>query len=570
MSNLTQNCSPLTKVGADYVRELIAPSGASNCDGPPDGSDNGAATAKTRDQVVVSQPTWLPDSSWDFVTFVTPYHAQQVVVAAFPTGNDAAEVRQWIRYTINSIPAQSWWDAQLPAWHNPADYSIYNDAGVPVVVPIPLAVGFACPRILRSLFAGLDKDAEITRMVREVRRWGRYVTIAPVANATQLKGRLISASLQFNSALNPHRLPDATSDGMVPDPDDPSRSILAPTMERLSANAVRYNDGTGSVTDFPQTAGGPGTSIMSIYPWAILDVSGNLIASAFTPIRVFIISNSPNSMLQWFNDLTGQPIAQVNGAEPLAFDFRVNFPTLLNEPVMDNQWLARYSTTPDFSFPALQQADDKSYTNGFIEGCTARVGFGKDHLDYVATREWRPLIRAPPTGIVQQPMAGTKFDLVDPSGKWQVIYATAIDPAASFSLIFGAHYQFCSETDQLFQLFKRPPTDYDCGALDLARELQAKLPHSYPAAFNDGGILPMLLSRVVRAGVTHIPTVVNSLAGALTRTLQSVGTADRVVGYPNQYVALGGNSVSNLPNGNGNGNRKRVNRKNGAQRAKLA
>lgn len=563
MSSLHQSCAPLTKVGADYVRELIAPSGSSNCDGPPDGSDNGAAAAKTRDQVVISMPTWFPDSSWDFVTFVTPYYAQQVVVAAFPTGNDAAEVRQWVRHTINSIPTTSWWNGQLPSWHNPQDYSIYDDSGAVVIVPFPLAVGFICPRILRSLFQELTPDAQITTMVREVRRWGRYVTIAPVANATQMKGRLVSASLQFNSALNPHKLNSASSDDMVPDPDDPTRSILSPTLTLDGPNWARYNNGAGTTTRF-QIGAAP-TFFYDTYPWAITDPSGVQLTAPNQLIRIMISATGAMLHLSWVMPDTSAVIVTASGFEPVTLDLRVAFPTLLNEPVVDAQWLARLSTTPDFSFAALQQADDKSYTNGFIEGCTARVGFGKDHLDYVATREWRPLVRAPPSGFVAQPMLATKFDLVDPSGKWQIIYATAIDPAASFSLILGAHYQFCSETDQLFQLFKRPPTDYDSGALDLARELQAKLPHSYPAAFNDGGILPGLLGRVVRAGITQIGPVVSNLTNSLLGSLQNIGTADRVIGYPNQYVAVGGNAVSEFvprkntkPKRKGNGNGQRA------------
>lgn len=565
MSNLHQSCAPLSKVGADYVRELIAPSGSSNCDGPPDGSDNGAAAAKTRDQVVISRPTWFPDSSWDFVTFVTPYYAQQVVVAAFPTGNDAAEVRQWVRFVVNSIPASAWWNGQLPSWHNPQNYNIFNDAGALVVVPFPLALGFICPRILRSLFAELSPDAQITTMVREVRRWGRYVTIAPVANATQMKGRLISSSLQFNGALNPHVLAPVSTEDMVPDPDDSARSILTPMLTHDQPGWARYDNGAGTETRLPV---GPAPVVFSdTYPWAIYTSTGVQLLTAGQMFRVIITLSGGELYLTWSNPLTGEVLMAASGPEPVTFNLRVNFALLLNEPVVDSQWLARLSTTPDFSFPALQQADDKSYTNGFIEGCTARVGFGKDHLDYVATREWRPLVRVPPAGVVAQHLSATKFDLVDPSGKWQVIYATAIDPAASFSLILGAHYQFCSETDQLFQLFKRPPTEYDCGALDLARELQTKLPHSYPAAFNDGGILPSLLGRVVRAGITQIGPVVNTLANSLLGSLQSIGTADRVIGYPNQYVAMGGNAVSGLQTtrptkakrkGNGNGQRAKL------------
>lgn len=199
---MTDECQPCTDCGAQYVQEIVAPSGPTSCDGPPDGSDISAAVAKTRDQVVVAKPDFL-DGTWDFVTFLTPYYAQQVVVVAFPTGIDTSSLRPLIRNVVNSIPTPMWWAKQLPAWHNPADYTIFGDNGEEMSMPFSFAVGWSCPRIIRPLMDGLKPDVPFVTMVREVRRWGRYLTITPVANATQLKGRIVSSSLQFNSALNP-------------------------------------------------------------------------------------------------------------------------------------------------------------------------------------------------------------------------------------------------------------------------------------------------------------------------------------------------------------------------------
>lgn len=196
-------CQPCTDNGAQYVQEVVAPSGATSCSGPPDGCDQSATKGKTRDQFVLSKPDFLPDESWDMVAFLTPYYVQQLVVVAFASTVSPSQIRTYLRYFLNSVPAEAWMKKQLPGWHDPADYTIYDDNGN-VVAGVPtMGVGWHCPRLLRNLFPDFGKSPRFVELIREARRWGRYLTITPVANATQFKGRIASASLQFNSALNP-------------------------------------------------------------------------------------------------------------------------------------------------------------------------------------------------------------------------------------------------------------------------------------------------------------------------------------------------------------------------------
>lgn len=542
------NCQPTTECGAQYVQEVVAPSGPTNCDGPPDGSDISAAVAKTRDQVVVAKPTFI-EGTWDFITFLTPYYAQQVVVVAYPTGQDTSIIRPLLRNVINSIPTPDWWAKQLPAWHDPNDYVIFDDQGDVMGGPFNFAVGWSCPRILRELMAPLTDDVQLIRMVREVRRWGRYMTISPVANATQLKGRIVSSSLQFNSALNPLKTLNST-----PGQSGEEFQSFQPTWTASSLSG-QYFDG---VTTYQlQSTGEPSTTISNVYPFDIYDMAGELVIPASTVHQVTLLWLNLNSGNIGFTmSLSGQPIATVSGISPVFVNLQVRGDVPLpNVTISDT--LARYTITPDFAFSALQQADDKSYTANYIEGVFSRQAYGKGHLDYTSTREWRPLVRSGTSNSIKVTQVGIKYDLVDLSGKWHIDYCANIDPEASFALVYGTHYQFCAETDQPFQLFKKPPPELDDGALQLAKCLQVALPHSYPAKFNDGGILPSLLKSLVSVGRKAIPGVVRALTGSIATSIREVGTSDRLIGYPSQYVAYGGNSPQlldkSMPFGNGNG-----------------
>jgi hypothetical protein len=229
--------------------------------------------------------------------------------------------------------------------------------------------------------------------------------------------------------------------------------------------------------------------------------------------------------------------------------------------------IARYSITPEFSFEALLQSDEKSYSNNWIEGATSRQARGKSYMEFTACREWRPLIRAgQSTTSVVIDSASVKRDLVDLSGKWHIDYVTNADSKASVLVIYGTHYQFCGETNSELQLFKQPPPPSDEGAIKMAEMLEAALPHTYPAKFNDGGILPLIMAQVKRVGTAGLTGMARSIVSQLLGGVKSIGTADRLIGYPSMSTTYGNNAVALMEyngNGNGNGNGKRGNGRNG-------
>lgn len=548
-------CQPCTDTGAAYVQEVVAPSGCTSSAGPPDGCDQSATKAKTRDQMVIAKPSWLTDS-WDFVVFLTPYYVQQVVVVAFSTGvTSASEIQPFLRHTLNSIPTDVWWKKQLPIWHNPADYAIFDDLGNQVTPPT-MAVGWHCPRLLQSLFDPTENNPRVLQLVREIRRWGRYMTVAPVANATEMKGRIASASLQFNSALNPIDSLDTVT--IIGQPTPPSPSPLLGGIYETHPVQILYRDATTGW-------------FWNGKRWRIIDMSRNFVNvpdefgftlynQPITPLVVAIAANTPivwNIFVQtgsWSTTATMSVSITVNQQATISFP-TATLPFLNTARLMRNisafseqavnlNELARYSITPDFSFEALLQADEKGYSNSFIEGAHSRQCWGKEHLDFTSTREYRPLIRAPRGGIVRQDLAAIKRDIVDLSGKWQITYATSLDANASFTLIYGTHMQMCCETDSEFMLFKRQVAPKDAGALEMASCLQAELPHTYPAKFNDGGILPMIMSRIKRVGTSGLQGVVRGVIGELFSTMQQVGTSDRLIGYPNNQVTYGNMPLS--------------------------
>lgn len=543
------------------MQEVIAPSGATSCSGPPDGSDQSSTKGKLRDQIIISRPSWIPAESVNYLTFATPYYFAQIIMVAFATTVSAAEVKLWLRYVINSIYTGVWTQTMLPSWINPAENIILNDLGQVVTVPFPMAVGWHCPRLLRQFFSDGSQEPELIRQIREIRRWGRYVTITPVANATEFKGRIATAQLQFNSALNPLHFTSGTGvppPSPPPDPPEPpagweSFQIGAVILETITGRFWYYNGSWWRGTFLTQI------TYEEVYAFDVYDTDENLVVPANTPFTVTVTSNATENTMQVTWLVNGLTTTMILGTPPLWTNLLRRPGTTTRAAATDSDEIARYAVTPEFSFEALLQADEKSYSNNWIEGSTSRISCGKDHLDFVATREWRPLIRAPNGGKVVIDPASIKRDLVDTSAKWQVVFAAGVDPNASLTLIYGSHSQFCAETDSPLMMFKRPPPDKDEGALEMAQQLQAVLPHTFPAKFNDGGILPMILARVKSAGAAGLAGVARNIVGQLMGSLQTIGTADRVIGYPSMSTMYGNNPVAmyagngRVANGNGNG-----------------
>lgn len=551
------------------MQEIIAPSGATSCAGPPDGCDQSATPGKTRDQFVVSKPQWLPDDSWDVVTFLTPYYMQQIVSVAFPSTESASNIRQYLRWVLNSIPSEAWLRLQLPAWHNPSSYTIYNDEGIVVGGVPPMAVGWHCPRLIRPYFDTFGSQPRLLTSIREVRRWGRYLTMAPVANATEFKGRIATASLQFNSALNPYKY---AGTGGVAGPDALPGAINTPpgfTSVTLSlqrtTNNIYFFDGVRWHV-FPDAPTARTIQWGQSYSIPIYNSTGSgVLVPTDSPVQITINWNPTSSRVVLAVFPPGSPVVDFTG--PVSPGSPLNNQTLRRrdtEPFSSTpgQDLARYSITPEFSFEALLQADEKSYSNNWIEGATSRQARGKSHTEFTPTREWRPLIRAgQSTDVTNIDSASVKRDLVDLSGKWHIDYVTNADPNASILMIYGTHYQFCGETNSELQLFKQPPPPRDDGALEMAETLEAALPHTYPAKFNDGGILPLIMAKVKRVGVAGLTTVARGIVGELLGSARSIGTADRYIGYPNLSTTYGNNAIALMDpykaiNGNGNGNGK--------------
>lgn len=564
---MVKDCLPTTDCGAHYVQEVVAPSGATSCDGPPDGSDQSSSPAKTRDQVIIPRPSWI-DGTWDVVTFLTPYYVQQVVSIAFPSEISATTVRPYARWVINSINTQFWWDTQLPQWINPAEHVIYNDQGEIVLVPFPFAVGFHCPRLLRPLFEGLGPEPRILTETREMRRWGRYITITPVANATEFKGRIAAASLQFNSALNPvHAMVEGGPDP-GPGPVDPTPP---PTLEWARFWCDNYS-GTNPYlytrASLTRTWWSSSWLFEDNLSFDLFNLDGNIIIPGNTPFQTSIVvltsGGAPPALSFHVTFRVGNNVVFQGDFSPgVAIPLFKGRRAIRSTPI-DTDELARYTITPEFSFEALLQADEKSYSNNWIEGAHSRQAWGKGYLEFTPTREWRPLIRAPAGGRVVIDQASIKRDIVDLSGKWHVTYASNIDPKASYTMMYGTHYQLCNETDASFQLFKKPVPARDDGAIEMALTLQTALPHTFPAKFNDGGILPMILSQVKRVGSAGLAGLAKGIVGSLMGGLQTIGTADRVIGYPSMSTTYGNNPVI-LYGGNGktNGRRGRKKRANG-------
>jgi len=567
---MVKNCQPCSDNGAQYVQEIIAPSGATSCAGPPDGCDQSATPGKTRDQFVISKPDWLPDESWDIVTFLTPYYMQQLVSVAFPSTISAATIRPFLRWVLNSIPAEAWLNQQLPAWHNPLDYTIYDDEGV-VVGGIPnMAVGWHCPRLIRPYFDTFGTAPRLLTSIREIRRWGRYLTMAPVANATEFKGRIATASLQFNSALNPYSY--AGPGGLV-GPDALPPVINAPagftsfTMSlQRSATRIFFFDGVRwHAWDDPLIS--RVLQFNNSYSISIYNTTGTSVVLPANYINLTTINYSPASSTVTIAGPGGTPVVTFSGpvapAAPLNNQNLRRRDTEVASTVVGAD-VARYSITPEFSFEALLQADEKSYSNNWIEGATSRQARGKSYLDFTSCREWRPLIRAGQTTnpVVLDPIT-IKRDMVDMSGKWHIDYVTNADPKASVLIIYGTHYQFCGETNSELQLFKQPPPPSDEDAIKMAETLEAALPHTFPAKFNDGGILPLIMAQVKKVGTAGLAGMARNIVSQLLGGLNSIGTADRLIGYPSMSTTYGNNAVALIGNGNGNGNGKRGNGKNG-------
>jgi hypothetical protein len=511
--------------------------------------------------VIVPRPAWI-EGTWDVVTFLTPYYVQQVVSVAFPSGTSATTVRPYLRWAINSINTQVWWDTQLPEWINPALYSIFNDDGELITIPFTMAIGFHCPRLLRPLFDGLGTEPRILSETRELRRWGRYITVTPVANATEFKGRIASASLQFNSALNPVHAPAAGGPDPGPSPVDP---VPPPTLDWAEVWCNNTTSGQPYLytrAGYTRTWGTSSWVFDDIVSFDLYGAGGNVLIPGNSPFRVSIVTTTaagtpPALSFNVAYQVGGNVVFQGNFTPLTAIPLFKERRTERSTPI-DTDELARYSITPEFSFEALLQADEKSYSNNWIEGAHARQAWGKGYLEFTPTREWRPLIRAPPGGRVVVDPASFKRDIVDTSGKWHVIYAANIDPNASYTMIYGTHYQLCNETDASFQLFKKPVPARDDGAIEMALTLQTALPHTFPAKFNDGGILPMIMQQVRRIGTSALSSVAQGIVGSLMGGLQTIGTADRVIGYPSMSTMYGNNAVALYgPNGKANGRPKK-------------
>lgn len=552
---------PCTDNGVQFVQERIAPSGPTSCSGVPDGSTVPATKPKTRDQFVVAMPEWFPQAAWDIVVLLTPYYVQQLVVIAFPSVQSASVVRQYARYLMNSIPTKTWWDNQLPYWHNPADYTIYDDTGAVVTSPIEFAIGWHCPVLLRSLFTDMSADADLLRLVREMRRWGRYVTINPIANATEYKGRVASAQIQFNSALN-NTVSPATAG--VPGPEPLPGPINTPagfTSLNLSVQHSTSTERTYLYDGFrwhnlPLIGLNSVATVPVTYSFPIYNGTGTAVVIPEGGISTLVAARTSSGFANIQLIFTDTTVASTIGTTTYVFNQALRTRDTARLGIVMSDELARYSITPDFTYEALLQADTKAYSNNWVEGATSRQGSGKNRYDYTSTREYRPLVRAPPTvGAIAQDSIATKRDLVDLSGRWHIDYVTNADPKASIFIAYGTHYQWCAETNSPFMLFQRDAVQKDVGALELADTLDSILPHTYPANFNDGGILPKIMSRIKKVGSAGLGGMARSIVSELMGGLKYIGTQDRLIGYPNYSTTYGNNSVNMIEyNGNGNGN----------------